>query len=77
MNKTHNQLFNVNFSKRGAIRQLLNRESVYSVADYSRKVSRKIGVSVSKGEILTCLNHMQYEGQFQYEQYGRFIVKVA
>jgi len=73
----YKHIFNVNFTKRGAIRQLLNRQSIYSLADYSRKVSKRTGRKISKSEILGTLNHMQKEGQFQFDQHGQFIVKVA
>ena len=77
MDKSYTNYFNVNFTKRGAIRQLLNRKTIYSLADYSRKVSKKIGRNISKAGILTALSHMQKEGQFQFDRHGSFIVKVA
>ncbi len=48
---------------RGAIRQLINRESVYTLRDYVRKVSKRIKRTVTMGEVKTSLRHMEYEGQ--------------
>jgi len=64
-------------TKRNTIRQLLNRETVYSLADYSRKVSKKVGRNITKGAILNCLCRMQNEAQLQFEQRGRYIMRVV
>ncbi len=65
---------NVVKTKRGSIRQLLDRKSVYNLQDYARKVGKKIGRSVSKSEILTSLNHMKKEGQLEFNLNGKAIV---
>lgn len=53
-------------SKRGMIKQLLNRETVYSLADYSRKVYKKIGRQYKVSEIAYTLRNMAREGQLIY-----------
>ena len=50
-------------TKRGAIRQLINRQSVYSLQDYSRKITKRIGRYVSKTDVRRALRHMETEGQ--------------
>lgn len=61
-------------TKRGTIKQLLDRETIYNVSDYARKTGKKIGRNVSKSEVLTALSHMQREGQLEYCLNGKAIV---
>lgn len=60
--------------KRGSIKQILDRDKIYNLSDYARKTGKKIGRLVSKAEVLTCLSHMQNEGQLEYTRVGKAIV---
>jgi hypothetical protein len=53
-------------SKRSAIRQLVNRETVYNLSDYSRKVSRTMGRNVSVVSVVKALGAMSREGQLYF-----------
>ena len=61
-------------TKRGTIKQLLDRKTIYNVSDYARKTGKKIGRFVSKSEVLTALNHMEKEGQLEFSVNGNAIV---
>ncbi len=61
-------------TKRGTIKQILNRVKIYNVSDYARKTGKKFGCSVSKSQILTALNHMKKEGQLSFVIVGKKIV---
>ncbi len=54
-------------SKRGLIKQILNREKIYNLSDYARKTGKRIGRYVSVPEIKTCLSHMKKEGRIAYQ----------
>ena len=53
-------------TKRGAIKALVNRNKAYSLADYRRKVSKKLGHDYKMSDIRTSLCHMAHEGQLIY-----------
>jgi len=61
-------------TKRGTIKQILNRKKLYNVSDYARKTGKAFGCSVSKSQILTALNHMKKEGQLSFTIVGKKIV---
>ncbi len=50
-------------SKRGAIKALVNRSKAYSLADYRRKVSKKMGRNFKMFDITSSLRRMAREGQ--------------
>jgi len=50
-------------TKRGAIKALVNRNKAYSLADYRRKVSKKLGRNFRVCDIICSLRHMAHEGQ--------------
>ncbi len=52
-----------NRGKRGTIKQILNRDSVYTLNGFALKVSRRVGRNVSPAEIKRSLFHMESEGQ--------------
>lgn len=56
--------------RRASIKQLLDRKSVYTLQDYARKTSKKIGTEVTKGEVRNALLKMAREGQIMYELKG-------
>ena len=57
----------MNVSKRGLIKQILNRKKIYNLSDYARKTGKRIGRQVSVSEIKTCLFHMKKAGQLTYK----------
>lgn len=54
-------------SKRNSIRQILDRDKIYNLSFYARKIGKKIDRIVSKSEIKTCLSHMKKEGQVTFK----------
>lgn len=50
-------------SKRGVIKQLLNRETVYNLSDYSRKVTKIVGKPITIIGVVKALGAMSREGQ--------------
>ena len=54
-------------TKRGSIRQILDRDKIYNLNFYARKIGKKIGRKVSGSEIKTCLSHMKKEGQVAFK----------
>ena len=50
-------------SKRGTIKQILNRKHTYRVTEYARKASVITGRTVLVKEILASLSRMQKDGQ--------------
>lgn len=48
---------------RDVIRQILNRETAYSLAKYVRSVRNATGRELTKGQVVTCLKHMRNQGQ--------------
>jgi len=61
-------------TKRGTIKQILNRQTIYNLSDYARKLGKEFGCSVSKSQILTALGHMEKEGQLSFTIVGKKIV---
>lgn len=55
-----------NVTKRGAIKALVNRNKTYSLADYRRKVSKKLGRDFKMFDITSSLRKMAREGQLIY-----------
>lgn len=53
-------------TKRGTIRQLLNRTTIYNLSDYARKVSKATGREYSNEDIVRSLEGMQREGRIWY-----------
>jgi len=61
-------------TKRGTIKQILDRKKIYNVSDYARKTGKRIGRYVSKGEVLHTLRNMEREGQLEFSVDGNAIV---
>lgn len=61
-------------TKRGTIKQILDRKKIYNVSDFARKTGKKIGRYVSKTEVLATLNRMEREGQLEFSVAGNAIV---
>lgn len=57
---------NTSTTKRASVRQILNRDKVYSLRTYARKISKRVGRIISTNEIKTCLTHMKKEGQITF-----------
>jgi len=53
-------------TKRGSIKQILDRTKIYNLSDYARKTGKRIGRYVSVGEVKTTLHRMAKEGQLDY-----------
>ncbi|KKN59468.1 hypothetical protein LCGC14_0541800 [marine sediment metagenome] len=65
---------NVLKTKRGSIRQILDRKKIYNISFYARKIGRQIDRHVSKSEILSILRKMEREGQLRYSVVGSAVV---
>jgi len=61
------------YSKRSTIRQLVNRETVYNLSDYSRKVSKQVA-PMTITEIVRALGHMAKEGQLYFRIEGKKVI---
>ena len=53
-------------TKRGSIKQILNRGKIYNLSDYARKTGKRIGRKVSVSEVKATLHRMAKEGQLEY-----------
>lgn len=53
-------------TKRGSIKQILNRSKIYNLSDYARKTGKRIGRDVSVSEVKATLHRMEKEGQLTY-----------
>ena len=51
---------------RGYIKQLLDRESLYSPADYVRKIRKLFGTEITVGRLTTALNRMEKDHQLRW-----------
>lgn len=47
---------------RAAVKQLLNRESVYYVSDYVRKINKKLGTHKTANDVKTAIRRMNRNG---------------
>ncbi len=53
--------------KRAYVKQLLNRNTVYNVSDYVRKLRKDRNIILLARNVRTTLKHMMTEGQIRYE----------
>lgn len=66
------------YTKRGVIKQLVNRETVYRLSDYVRYVFKRTGRTYSTGNIVLSLRAMEREGQLVHTVVeGKVIGKLA
>ena len=61
-------------TKRGSIKQILDRKKIYNISDYARKTGKRIGRAVSKSEVKSSLCNMQREGQLRYSIVGNAVI---
>lgn len=63
----------ITYSKRGLVRQILNRNKNYRLATYVRLISKKMGRSYTASDIIKSLKGMQRENKLRFSLIGKRI----